>query len=76
MLVKKTLKAEIMAILQVMTTETDQAVALDKFADKLATAIDNYIKSASVTVAFPIPVTVAPATGTGATTANGIGTIS
>jgi len=40
------------------------------FAADFSTAVDNYIKT--FLVAFPIPVQVNPATGTGATTATGI----
>ncbi|HZK07842.1 MAG TPA: hypothetical protein VFC92_06540 [Bacteroidales bacterium] len=76
MLVKETLKTEIGAMLLAMTKETDQAAAMDKFADKLTTAIDNYIKSATVTVAAAIPVSVDPVTHIGGTTAPGTGTIS
>lgn len=76
MLVKETLKAELLAIQQDMMKETNAAEAQVKYADKLATAIDNYIKSATVTVAFPIAVSVDPATHIGSTTAAGTGTIS
>lgn len=76
MLVKETLKAELVQLQKDMLEETDQAAAQANYAEKLATAIDNYIKSATVTVNFPIPVTVVPATGVGGTTATGTGTIS
>lgn len=76
MLVKETLKAELVQMQKDMLKETDQAAAQAKYADKLATAIDNYIKSATVTVAFPIPVQVAVPAGTGGTTGPGTGTIS
>lgn len=76
MLVKETLKAELVQIQKDMLKETDQEAAQSKYADKLATAIDNYIKSTTVTVAFPIPVTVVPSTGVGGTTATGTGIIS
>jgi hypothetical protein len=75
-LVKATLQAELVSILNEMTLETNQATGIQNFADKLATAIDNYIKTATVTVAFPIPVTVAVPAGIGGTTAAGTGTIS
>jgi len=76
MLVKETLKAELVQLQKDMLEETDQAAAQANYAEKLAAAIDNYIKSATVTVNFPIPVTVVPATGVGGTTATGTGTIS
>jgi hypothetical protein len=76
MLVKETLKTELVKMQKDMLKETDPVAAQAKFADKLATAIDDYIKSATVTVAFPIPVTVAVPAGTGGTTAAGTGTIS
>jgi hypothetical protein len=75
-LVKATLQAELVSMLNEMTSETDQATGIQNFAGKLATAIDNYIKTATVTVAFPIPVQVAVPAGTGGTTAAGTGTLS
>lgn len=74
-LVKTTLKSELVTMLNQMLRETDKNASVEKFADKLATAIDNYIKTATVTVAFPIPVSVVPGTGIGGTTATGTGTI-
>jgi len=70
-LVKQTLKAEILAILNTLKDETDQANAIDQFADRLSTAIDNYIKSATVTTT----VTGASQSG-GAVTGTGTGTLS
>ena len=77
-LVKATLKASILSTLNTLKIEEDQAAAIDKFADDLATHIDTYIKSATVTVAAGIPVATAgsPSAQTGATTATGIATIS
>ena len=70
-LVKQTLKTEIKSILNSLKTETDQAQAIDEFADRLATAIDNYIKTATVNTT----VTGSSATG-GPVTGTGIGTLS
>lgn len=70
-LVKQTLKTEIKSILNSLKTETDQAQAIDEFADRLATAIDNYIKTATVNTT----VTGSSATG-GAVTGTGTGTLS
>jgi len=70
-LVKQTLKAEILAILNTLKDETDQANAIDQFADRLSTAIDNYIKTATVTTT----VTGASQSG-GAVTGTGTGTLS
>jgi len=70
-LVKQTLKAEILAILNTLKDETDQANAIDQFADRLATAIDNYIKTATVSTT----VTGMSASG-GAVTGTGTGTLS
>jgi hypothetical protein len=49
MLNKETLKVELAQMQKDMLKETDPVAAQEKFADKLATAIDNYIKSATVT---------------------------
>lgn len=75
-LVKTTLKADILAILTGMRTETE--ISDDEFADKLAMAIDKYIKTATVTVSAGIAVATSgsPTSQTGATTAPGTGTIS
>ena len=70
-LVKQTLKTEIKSILNSLKTETDQKQAIDEFADRLATAIDNYIKTATVNTT----VTGSSATG-GPVTATGTGTLS
>ncbi len=75
MLVKETLKTELKQLQQQMRKQTNQAVADDKYAELMATAIDNFIKTAMVTVAFPIPVSVDPVTHLGGTTAVGTGTI-
>jgi len=64
-LVKQTLKAEILAILNALKDETDQANAIDQFADRLATAIDNYVKSATVTTTVTVTCPSGPGTGTG-----------
>ena len=71
-LVKATLKSGIKALLDEMRTKED--ISDDYFADQLATLIDTYIKSATVTVAPGIAVTTS--TGAGSTVAPGSGTIS
>ena len=71
-LVKATLKSGIQALLTEMRTKEENAD--EYFADQMATLIDTYIKSATVTVVAGIPVTTS--TGAGATTAPGTGTIS
>lgn len=48
----------------------------EEFATGLADLIDAYVKTGAVTVPLGVAVQVVPATGTGATTAPGIGTIS
>lgn len=75
-LVKSTLKASILSLLTSMRDKTE--ISDEEFADKLATAIDSYIKSATVTVAAGIAVTTSgsPTSQTGVTTAPGTGTIS
>jgi len=70
-LVKQTLENEIRGILNSLKNETDQATAIDEFANRLATAIDNYIKTATVTTT----VTGASQSG-GAVTGTGTGTLS
>ncbi len=65
-LVKQTLKTEIKNILNSLKTKTDQAQAIDEFADRLATAIDNYIKTATVnTTVTGTSASGGPVTGTG-----------
>jgi|GEM_PF-1708157 hypothetical protein len=75
-LVKATLKSGIQALLTEMRTKEE--ISDDYFADQLATLIDTYIKSATVTVIAGIPVATAgsPTAQTGATTAPGTGTLS
>lgn len=75
-LVKDTLKADILTLLTGMREKKE--VSDDEFAGKLATAIDKYIKTATVTVAAGIAVATSgsPTSQTGATTAPGTGTIS
>lgn len=74
-LVKPDLKAQIRAAFDAQRSNTDDPeAALDDLADKLTEAIDAYIKSATILVNFPIPVTVAPNL-TGGTTAKGTTTI-
>jgi len=71
-LVKAILKNGIKSLLTDMRTKEE--VSDDEFAEQLATLIDAYIKSGTVTVAAGIA--VATSAGAGATTAPGIGTIS
>lgn len=71
-LLKPTLKSGIQALLTEMRTKEENAD--EYFSDQLATLIDTYIKSATVTVAPGIA--VATSTGAGATTSTGAGTIS
>lgn len=75
-LVKSTLKNGIKALLTDMRAKEE--ISDDEFADQLATLIDTYIKSATVTVAPGITVSTAGSAvaQTGATTAPGAGTIS
>ena len=68
---RQALKQEILNILNTLKDETDQASAIDQFADRLATAIDNYVRSATVTT------TVTGATTSGdAVTGTGTGSLS
>lgn len=70
-LVKDTLKAGILAAFKAQQKkEADPDAALNDLADKLATAIDTYIKSGTVTTV----VTGACATPAGPGTINGSGT--
>ncbi len=75
-LVKETLKTGIKSLLTNMRTKEE--ISDDYFADQLATLIDTYIKSATVTVMAGIPVATAgtAAAQTGATTSPGTGTLS
>lgn len=68
-LVKATLKTSILGLLTGMRDKTE--ISDDEFADKLAGAIDTYIKSATITVPAGIAVSTAgsPSAQTGATTA-------
>ena len=78
-LVKATLKSAIEAAFKAQSTKTDNPdSALSDLADKLATAIDTFVKSGTVTVAAGIPVSTAGSAvaQTGATTAPGSGQIS
>lgn len=66
---------------QILSLMTDmrlrKEVSDSEFANRLATMIDAYIKSATITVPMGIPVTTAgsPTTQNGATTATAISTI-
>ena len=72
---KAQLKAGIKSLTAQMRTETDEAVADEKFAQGLADLIEQFVKTGTVTVAAGITLsTTAPATGS--TTSTGTGTIS
>ena len=70
-LVRQTLETEIKNLLNDLKTATDQAAAIDEFARRLSIAIDNYIRSATVTTT----ITGTDATGT-AVTGTGTGSLS
>jgi hypothetical protein len=76
---KSTLETAIKAAFQTeQTEEGDANTSLDNIASKLATAIDAFVRTATVTVAAGIPVSTAgsAAAQTGATTGPGTGTVS
>jgi hypothetical protein len=78
-LVKATLKSAIEAAFKVQASKEDNPDgALSDLSDKLAAAIEAFVKSGTVTVAAGIAVSTAgsPTAQTGATTAPGTGTIS
>lgn len=69
MLVKATLQQELVSVLTEMHNDTgDEQAAIQKAAEKLATAIDNYLKTAQVITTVNSVVTatcaVGPASGT------------
>lgn len=72
---KTALQSSIKQLLTDMMTREETSI--DEFAQRLASAIDLFIKSGTVTIAAGIPVSTAgtAATQTGATTATGTGTI-
>ena len=74
-LVKPTLQQGILALLSEMRQRTE--VSDSEFAERLATLIDTYIKSATITIAAGVPVATSgsPTAQTGATTAPAIATI-
>lgn len=76
-LVKATLQA---AISTALSTTRSGSFTINQYCDAVASdianAIDTYIKAAVVTVPLGVAVQTVPATGTGATTAPGIGTLS
>ena len=63
-LVKETLQADLVKMLQEAAQEIDQAQGIQNFAGNLATAIDTYIKTASI-VSTPAQVTLAVMTNSG-----------
>jgi hypothetical protein len=75
-LVKNNLKTGILMLLQDMRTREQGSD--EEFADRLATLIDNHVKTATIVVPAGIPVATAggPAAQTGATTAPATATIS
>lgn len=75
-LVKSVLEQGILAIMQEMKEIDDPEGADELFAEKLATLIDGYIRTATVTVSPGQIVQTVPATGTGATTTPGTGVLS
>jgi hypothetical protein len=74
MLVKAVLKNAIETALQTAATSAENSQdPISALADGLATAIDDYIKSAQVAPGIPVATTGSPAAQTGATT--GLGTL-
>lgn len=63
-LVVSNLKATIKGLLADMSERTDKDVAADEFAGRLATAIDGYIRSATITVTGTCPSEACTGTGT------------
>ncbi len=79
MLDKNTLKQEIkQAFKDEQGEENDADVSLERISEKLANAIDAFVKSGTVTVASGIAVSTAGSASaqTGTTTSTGTGTIS
>jgi hypothetical protein len=74
-LIKQNLKSSILSLMDEMRTKENNAD--NYFADQLSTIIDDYIKTATITVAAGIPVSTAgtSVTQTGATTAPATATI-
>lgn len=68
-LVKATLQAQLLKIFTEMRNETENADA--KLAEKLASAIDTYIRSAQVAPGIPVATAGSPTAQTGATTGPG-----
>jgi hypothetical protein len=64
------------AILAICNNAKTTSMTEEDFADQLANAIDTFVKTGTVTTPAGVAVQVSPASGTGATTAPGIGTIS
>jgi len=68
-LIKDVLKAQLLAVFSKENTP-------DEAADQIATAIDSYIKTATVSILPGIPVAAPPPSGVGATTGPGTGSLS
>ena len=64
-LVKATLKSAIVAAFDERGEEMDSQAAIDRIADKLATAIDDYIKSGTVMTTVTTAGSATAQTGTG-----------
>ncbi|WP_454951926.1 hypothetical protein [Capnocytophaga granulosa] len=73
---KEQLKQGIIRLQQHMLTKTD--ASMEEYAERLASLINDFVKSGEVTIAPGISVTTAgtAASQTGATTSVGMGTIS
>lgn len=65
------LKNDLKSLLQDMKAQDDSNQALEIYADRLSTIIDNYIKSATVNPGIAVSVTGTAAAQTGVTTAAG-----
>jgi hypothetical protein len=72
MLVKETLQTAIQAAFTAQMNKTEnREAAISDLADKLATAIDAFVKSAQVNPGIPVSTAGTAAAQTGATTAPG-----
>ncbi len=76
MLNPQQLRMDILDLLEDFDRTQDPERVREEFADKLSIIIHNYVSKAIVTVQAGIPVQVLPSTGTGGTTAVGIGELS
>jgi translation initiation factor 2 alpha subunit (eIF-2alpha) len=76
MLNQQKLQSDIKDLVTDLEEQLDKAQAKDDFAEKLSILIHDYVSQAQVNVPAGILVTVVPATGVGATTSIGIGSLS